>query len=355
MKEYLGEGTIKLPYKSKRAAITGLGTYVPAKVLYNRDLEKMVDTSDEWISTRTGIKKRRIANPEEATSDLCREASIRAMADAGLKPEDIDLVLVATVTPDMAFPATACLVQDAIGAKSAAAFDLEAGCSGFIYGLAIGSQFIENGVYNHVLIVGAETFSRIVNWEDRNTCVLFGDGAGACILSAVQGDWGVEAIHLGADGAGGKFLTQPAGGSRLPASAETVDQRLHTIHMNGPEVFKSAVRIMAEASQTVLGKCGLGPEAVDVFIPHQANIRIIEATAHRLHLPMEKVIVNIHRYGNLSSGSIPIALDEAYRERRIRRGDIVLLVAFGAGLTWGATVLKWYKPVPPADGTTGSE
>ncbi|MBC7341739.1 MAG: ketoacyl-ACP synthase III [Clostridia bacterium] len=331
---------------SRRAAITGLGSYVPARILTNSDLEKMVDTSDEWISTRTGIKERRIAAPEEATSDLCRVASIRAIADAGLKPEDIDLVLVATVTPDMAFPATACLVQDGIGAKSAAAFDLEAGCSGFLYGLAVASQFIENGVYNHVLIIGAETFSRIVNWEDRNTCVLFGDGAGACILSAVEGDWGVQSIYLGSDGGGGKFLTQPAGGSRLPASAETIRQRLHTIHMNGPEVFKSAVRIMAEASQTALEKCGLRPEAVDVFIPHQANIRIIEATASRLHLPMEKVVVNIHRYGNISSGSIPIAMDEAFRQGKIRQGDIVLLAAFGAGLTWGASVLKWFKQPP---------
>lgn len=325
------------------AGILGTGSYVPEKVITNHDLEQIVDTSDEWITTRTGIKERRQARPDQATSDLCLEAASRALADANTAPEEIDLVIVATVTPDMMFPATACLVQERLGATRAGAFDLEAGCSGFMYGLVLASQMVATGSLRKVLLIGAETFSRIINWEDRSTCVLFGDGAGAAVIGPVAEGLGVLSFCLGSDGEGGKWLYQPAGGSRLPASAETVAKKLHTIHMHGNEVFKYAVRVMEEASLTALSRCGLTPQDIDFFVPHQANTRIIEAARKRLDIPPEKAFLNIHRYGNLSSASIPLALDEASKAGLLHFGDTVLLSAFGAGFTWGAAVLKWAK------------
>ncbi|HHW91188.1 MAG TPA: ketoacyl-ACP synthase III [Firmicutes bacterium] len=325
----------------RSVGIVGVGSALPEKVITNGDLEKMVDTSNQWITTRTGIKERRIASPETATSDLALTAGRRAMERAGIEPEELDLILVATTTPDMAFPSTACIVQAGLGAYNAAAFDLEAACSGFLYGLAIGEQFISSGVYETVLIIGAEVLSKIVNWSDRNTCVLFGDGAGACVLRPVTAGKGILSHYLGADGRGVKLLQLPAGGSRLPASAATVEQGLHYIEMQGAEVFKFAVRIMGEASLEALRRAGLAREEVDLLVPHQANHRIIMAAAKRLGLTPEQVIVNLDRYGNMSAASIPVALEEAVSEGRIRDGDNVLLVGFGAGLTWGAAVLKW--------------
>lgn len=328
----------------RRAGILGTGSYLPERVISNAELEKMVDTSDEWIRTRTGIQQRHQAAPQEATSDLCLVAARRALDDAGIAPDDIDLVMVGTVTPDMAFPATACLVQSALGLGRAGAFDLEAGCSGFMYGLTLGNAMIAAGACNYILLMGAETFSRIINWTDRSTCILFGDGAGAVVLGPVATDGlGILCTYLGADGDGGKWLYQPAGGSRRPATVETVQQRLHTIHMNGNEVFKYAVRMMEEASLEALRQCGLTSRDIDYFIPHQANARIVEAAAKRLHLPPEKVYVNIHTTGNISSASIPVALDEARRAGRLHYGETILLTSFGAGFTWGASVIKWNR------------
>jgi len=325
----------------RSVGIVGVGSALPEKVLTNGELEKMVATSNQWIMTRTGIRERRIAGPETATSDLALLAGRRALEEAGIGPEELDLILVATTTPDMAFPSTACLVQAGLGAYRAAAFDLEAACSGFLYGLAIGEQFIASGAYETVLVIGAEVLSRIVNWSDRNTCVLFGDGAGACVLRPVTAGKGILSHYLGADGRGGGLLQLPAGGSRLPASAATVEQGLHYIHMQGGEVFKFAVRIMGEASLEALRRAGVAPDELDFLVPHQANHRIIMAAVKRLGLSPEQVIVNLDRYGNMSAASIPVALEEAVRDGRIRDGDNVLLVGFGAGLTWGAAVIKW--------------
>ncbi|MCL6636254.1 MAG: ketoacyl-ACP synthase III, partial [Peptococcaceae bacterium] len=275
------------------AGIAGLGTCVPGRVLTNAQLEQMVDTSDEWIRTRSGIRERRIADPGQATSDLAAVAGMRALEDAGVSPAEVDLVIVATNTPDMFFPATACLVQDRIGAKNAGAFDLAAGCTGFIYAVAAASQFVAAGSCRTVLVIGAETLSRITNWEDRNTCVLFGDGAGAAVVRPAPEGSGILACRLRSDGSGGAHLLMPAGGSRRPASRETVDAKEHYIHMNGREVFKFAVRVMGEAAEEVLAAAGLEKSDLDFFIPHQANIRIIEAAAKRLGLPMEKVLVNV--------------------------------------------------------------
>lgn len=333
------------------AGIIGTGSYLPEEVITNQDLEQIVDTSDGWIRERTGIRERRRAAKDQATSDLCLEAARRALADAGIGPEEVDLIIVATVTPDMAFPATGCLLQDQLGAKKAWAFDLEAGCSGFIYGLALGSQLIATGYSRYILLVGAETFSRIINWADRNTCVLFGDGAGAVVLGPVPAGFGILASQMAADGGGGRLLFQPAGGSRLPATEETVRQRLHTIHMQGREVFRFAVRYMEEISLAVLEECGLKPADIDLFIPHQANWRIIDATRRRLGLPEEKVVVNLDRYGNMSSASIPVALDEVSRGQRLKRGDCILMATFGAGFTWGAAVLKWSKDTVNGSGS----
>lgn len=325
----------------RRVAIVGTGSYAPEKILTNADISKMVDTNDEWIKTRTGIKERRIIGKDEATSDIATKAAIRALDSAGIEPSEIDLIIVATVTPDFLFPATACIVQYNIGAKNAAAFDLEAACSGFIYSLSIGNSFITAGVYDNILIIGAEVFYNFLDWEDRTTCVLFGNGAGAAILRPTLKENCIIANYLGADGSGKDTVKIPAGGSRLPASQETVIEKLHYIKMRGNEIFKFAVREMSNSVITVLKQCDVSPGEIDWLIPHQANIRIIRAVAKRLSLPMEKVIVNIDRYGNTSAASIPIALDEAVRDGKIKDGDTIAMVAFGGGLTWAASVVKW--------------
>ncbi|NLK07626.1 MAG: ketoacyl-ACP synthase III [Firmicutes bacterium] len=314
---------------------------VPEKILTNADLEKMVETTDEWITTRTGIKERRIAAPGEATSDLATRAARQALEGAGVEPEQLDLIIVATVTPDMSFPATACIVQMELGADNAAVFDLSAGCSGFVYALDIAARTIESGAYERVLIIGADVLSKITDWSDRSTCVLFGDGAGAAVVGPVQNGKGLLAADLGAVGKSGHFLTLPAGGSRTPASVETVEGGQHYIHMHGNEVYKFAVRVMGETTKKALAKCGLTSKDIDVFIPHQANIRIIDAACRRLGIEDEKVFVNVHAYGNTSAASVPIALYEAYHEGLIHDSDIVALVGFGAGLTWASAILKW--------------
>ncbi|WP_018883543.1 beta-ketoacyl-ACP synthase III [Paenibacillus massiliensis] len=325
----------------KSVGIIGTGKYVPEKVLTNSDLEKIVETSDEWIVSRTGIRERHIAAPEQATSDLAYEAAVRALASAGLTAEELDLIIVATITPDMAFPSTACILQDKLGAKGAAAFDLSAACSGFVYGLATANGFIQTGMYKNALIIGADCLSRITDYTDRNTCVLFGDGAGAVVIGEVPEGRGFKSFDLGAEGAGGGLLKLEAGGSRLPATTETIENKLHYIYMNGREVFKFAVRVMASATDVVLEKAGYAKEDIDIFVPHQANIRIIQSAMQRLELPAEKVVVNVDKYANTSAASIPLALVEAAEEGRIKEGDRVLMVGFGGGLTWGASVLVW--------------
>lgn len=321
--------------------IIGTGKYVPERILTNQDLEKMVETNDEWIVTRTGIRERRLAAAEEATSDLALHASKKAIAAAGLTPEDIDLIIVSTITPDMFFPSTACLLQDKLGAKKAAAFDLSAACSGFIYGLATASNMIATGMYKHVLVVGAETLSRITDYTDRNTCILFGDGAGAVVLGQVEEGRGFRSFELGADGSGGELLKVCGGGSRVPASAESLSAKQHYIQMAGNDVFKFAVRIMGSAAEDALQKAGMTKEDITLLVPHQANIRIINSAVNRLDLSDDKVMVNLDKYGNMSAASIPVALAEAVEQNRVKEGDCLVLVGFGGGLTWGASVLVW--------------
>ena len=323
-----------------KAGILGVGSYLPEKIISNFDLEKIMDTSDEWIRTRTGIKERRVADENEATSDLATKAALNAIKDANLTPEDIDLIIVATITPDMIFPSTACLVQANIKATKAACFDLEAACSGFIYGMTVAKQFIEINTYKHVLVIGAEALSRILDYEDRSTAILFGDGAGAVVMGSVN-EGGVLSTNLGSDGNGKDYLNIPAGGSKNPASEETLKNRLHYVKMAGNDVFKFAVRIMQEASIKCVESANLNLQDIDYLIPHQANIRIIEVSAKRLKLNRDKVYVNLDRYGNMSAASIPVALDEAYREGKIKKGDNIVLVGFGGGLTWGASVVRW--------------
>lgn len=315
--------------------IIGTGKYVPEKILTNSDLEKMVDTNDEWIVSRTGIKERHIAAPDQATSDLAYEAAIKALESAGMTGSDLDLIIVATITPDSSFPSTACILQDKLGAKGAAAFDLSAACSGFVYGLASATSFIQSGMYNNALVIGADCLSRITDYTDRNTCVLFGDGAGAVVVGEVPEGRGFKAFDLGAEGSGGSLLQMEGGGSRLPATAETVENKKHYINMNGREVFKFAVRVMGTATIEVLRKAGMERTDVDLFVPHQANIRIIQSAMQRLELPEEKVVVNVDKYANTSAASIPLALVEAAEEGRMKAGDTVLMVGFGGGLTWG--------------------
>ncbi|KIL35257.1 3-oxoacyl-ACP synthase [Cohnella kolymensis] len=319
--------------------ILGTGKYVPERCLTNQDLEQMVDTNDEWIVSRTGIRERRIAAEHEATSDLAYEASVRALQRAGITADQLDLIIVATVTPDMFFPSTACLLQERLGAKKAAAFDLSAACSGFIYGLANATGFIKMGMYQKVLVVGAECLSRITDYTDRNTCILFGDGAGAVVLGEVPEGRGFKSFELGADGSGGELLRIPGGGSRLPSSEQTVADRRHFLEMNGRDVFKFAVRVMGNSAEVALSKAGLGTEDIDMLIPHQANIRIIQSALERLHLSQDKAMINLDRYGNVSAASIPLALAEAVEEGRVKEGDCLVLVGFGGGLTWGASVL----------------
>ena len=325
------------------AGIIGVGSYLPEKTLTNQDLEKIVDTSDAWIIERTGIRTRHIAAPSQATSDLAYEAAVRALADAKTKPEELDLIIVATETPDYKYPSTACLLQARLGAKNAACFDLSAGCSGFVYALGIGSQSIVSGLYKKILLVGAETLSRIINWTDRNTCVLFGDGAGAAVLGRVEEGYGILAVDLGADGTSGENLIQPAGGSRNPATHATVDAHDHTIHMNGREVFKFATRRMPRACKTILQKAGKTIDDIALLIPHQANRRIIENAIARLKIDRERVWVNIEKHGNMSAACIPVSLTEAQEAGRLHKGDNVMLVAFGAGLTWAGALVKWAK------------
>lgn len=320
--------------------ILGTGMYVPDRVLTNQELEQMVETNDEWIVTRTGIRERRIAAEHQATSDLAVEAAREALKNAGITAEQLDLIVVATITPDMAFPSTACIIQEKLGAKKAAAFDLSAACSGFIYGLANASNFIANGMYKYALVIGAECLSKITDYTDRNTCILFGDGAGAVVLGEVEEGRGFKSFELGADGAGGELL-KVCGGSRNPLSQELLDQRSHYIYMEGREVFKFAVRIMGSAAEESLRKAGMDKNDIDYLVPHQANIRIIQSALQRLELSEDKCVVNVDRYGNVSAGSIPIALAEADRENRFKKGDRLVLVGFGGGLTWGASTLVW--------------
>ena len=325
----------------RSVGIWGLGKGLPERVMTNQDWEELVDTSDEWIQARTGIKERRIVGADQVTSDLAFEAARAALEDAEVTPEELDLIIVATVTPDMLFPATACLLQDRLGAKKAGAFDLEAGCTGFVYGLVVGQQFIATGAAEKVLVIGAETLSKIMDWEDRATCVLFGDGAGAAVLGPCRTGTGILSSCLGSDGSGGDVLKMPAGGSLHPASAQTVANGMHFLQMNGREVFKFAVRAMKNSAEVACERAGLDLDAIDCYIPHQANSRIITASAGRLGIPIGKVFVNLSDYGNTSSASIPIAMVEAAESNAFGPNDHVLLVGFGAGLTWGALVVKW--------------
>src|SRR5438105_4404581 len=328
-------------FRGRTCSITAVGSYVPEKILTNADLERMVDTSDEWITTRTGIKQRRIAAANEHTSHMAAKAALRALSRGGISPEQIDLIIVATITPDMPFPATACLVQQQIGAYRAAAFDIEAACSGFIYALEIGQQFIMSRTYDTILVVGAEKLSSIIDWTDRNTCVLFGDGAGAAILQSRPNSHGLLTVCMGADGSKAGLLSMPGGGSRCPATPQSVDARLHYLRMDGKETFKNAVNAMFQAAQEALRRCEIDVSRIKCIIPHQANRRIIDAVAERLGAQPEQVFVNLHKYGNTSAASVAIALDEAVQSGRINRGDLILLIVFGAGLTWGAAVIEW--------------
>ncbi|HEX3890023.1 MAG TPA: beta-ketoacyl-ACP synthase III [Verrucomicrobiae bacterium] len=328
-------------FVGRTCSITGVGSYVPAEILTNADLEKMVDTTDEWITTRTGIKERRRAAKDEFTSDMAAKAAQRAMTMAGVTGDQIQLIIVATITPDMPFPATACLVQQKIGAKRAAAFDLEAACSGFIYGLEVAQQFINSRTYDTVLVIGAEKLSSIVNWKDRNTCVLFGDGAGAAILQNRENSHGLLTAVMGADGEKADLLFMPGGGSRCPATADSVAAKLHYLQMEGKETFKNAVQAMQSAATEVLRRCEIDITQIKCVIPHQANRRIIEVVGERLGATPEQVFVNLDKYGNTSAASVAIALDEAVSSGKIQRGDLILLIVFGAGLTWGAAVIEW--------------
>lgn len=322
-----------------KARIIGTGSYLPERVLSNRDLEQMVETSDEWIVTRTGVKERRLARSDEYASDMGLRAALQAMESAGISPEAIDLILVATITPDYVFPSTACLLQARLKAVNAAAVDLQAACTGYIYALSQAKAYIDSGLYKNILIVASEKLSSIVNYRDRNTCVLFGDGASACVVSHAGKGLLIREVRLGADGELAELLILPAGGSRQPATAETVSSELHFLKMEGKEVFKHAVRRMESASKQCLDSAGLPESQISWLIPHQANIRIIDAIAKRFEVPADRVYLTVHKYGNTSSSSIGIALDEFLREKPVAEGENVLLTAFGAGLTWGASVL----------------
>ncbi len=327
--------------QNQRASITGVGSYLPGKVLTNYDLEKMVDTSDDWIIQRTGIKERRIVENGQITSDLATQASLRAMEDAGVSPNDLDLIITSTITPDHIFPSTSCYIQQKIGASRASAFDILAACAGFIYALSIGQSFVNSGAMETVLVVGAECLSKITDYTDRTTCVLFGDGAGAVIIQKSRTKHEILSTSLAADGSQADVLIMPGGGSKTPASIESVQQRTHYIQFKGKEVFKLAINNITNLILETVEKNGLSLEDIDLIIPHQSNLRIIEATMEKLGLPMEKAFVNIDKYGNTSSASIPIAIDEARKEGRLSKGDIVALVAFGGGLTWGSSIIRW--------------
>ena len=331
----------KFNFQGRTCSITGVGSYVPERILTNADLEKRVDTSDEWITTRTGIKQRRLAADNEFTSDMAAKAATRAMQKAGVTPDQLDLIIVATITPDMVFPSTACLVQRKIGAGRVAAFDLEAACSGFIYGLEIAQQFIMSRTYDTVLVIGAEKLSSIVDWEDRNTCVLFGDGAGAAVLQNRPQAHGLLTAVMGADGDKADLLFMPGGGSQCPATAASVASRLHYLRMEGKETFKNAVQAMQTAAEEALRRCEIDISRIKCIIPHQANRRIIDAVAERLGAKPEQMFINLDKYVNTSAASVAIALDEAVESGQVQRGELILLVVFGAGLTWGAAVIEW--------------
>ncbi len=323
------------------ARITGTGSYAPKKVITNHDLEKLVDTSDEWIMDRTGIKERRIAEKDQTTSDLAYEASQKALKAAGLSARDLDLILVATMTPDTILPSMGCVLQEKLGAKKAAAFDISAACSGFIYGMSIASAFIQSGTYKNILLVGAEILSRYTDWEDRTTCILFGDGAGAVVIQRHAGKRGILSTHLHSDGSFGDLIRVPAGGASHPASHDTIRKRMHFIRMRGNETFKAAVRALEAVVQETLEHNKVKPEDIDYLVPHQANLRIILAMAQRLNMPMEKVVLTLPKYGNTSAASIPMALDEAVRDGRIKENHLLLFEAFGGGLTWASALVRW--------------
>ncbi len=327
----------------RKAIIRGTGRYLPEKVLTNFDFEKFLDTSDEWITTRTGIKQRHIADEEESTSDLAVKSSELAIQKAGIEKSEIDLIIVSTFTPDMPLPSTACFVQHKLGLKNCGAFDIAAACSGFCYGLSIAKQFIENGIYDNILLVGAETMSRFTDYKDRGSCILFGDGAGAFIISAYEGteEKGIEYTHLSADGAGWDLLYIPAGGTKEPASTHTVEERKHYIKLKGREIYKFAVQKMQFLIGDAMEKCNLTVDDIDLIVPHQVNKRIIDSACQHLGFPVDKVYMNIDRMGNTSAASIPIAFDEAVEQGRIKAGDTVLMVAFGAGLTWASALVRY--------------
>lgn len=327
------------------AHITGWGMAIPEKVLSNHELTQMVETSDEWIRSRTGIEERRIASGDQTTASLASDAALRALRMANLHPSRVDLIIVSTSSPEHIFPATACLVQDRIGAMNAGAFDLLAACTGFIYALDMAAQAIRSGSIKNALVIGSETLSRIVNWEDRDTCILFGDGAGAFVLQASEKPGGVMASVLRSDGSGGELLSVPGGGSRFPTNQESLNRGLHFIHMNGREVFRFATRVMAQATEEVVEASNLNKEVIDLIIPHQANYRIIEAASRSLKIPIEKFMINLDRYGNTSTASIPVATCEALQQGRLKEGDNVIFVGFGAGLTWGALAVQWTGPL----------
>jgi 3-oxoacyl-[acyl-carrier-protein] synthase-3 len=325
----------------RRASITAVGRCLPARIMTNQELERIVDTTDEWIRTRTGIGKRHVAEKGTGTSELAVEAAREALRRRGVEPSEIDLIIVATVTPDMPFPATACLVQDKLKATRAWGFDISAACSGFLYALTMGAQFVQNGAHQKVLVIGADVMSSILNYEDRTTCVLFGDGAGAVLLEPREDGTGVLDFYHEVDGSGGCYLNMPGGGSLHPASHETVDKKMHYVQQQGQHVFKYAVRKFAEATKHLLDRNGLTPADVDQFVAHQANVRIIDAASERLGFPAAKVVKNIHRYGNTTAATIPLALGTALDEGRIRKGDLVLMASVGAGFTVGTTLLRW--------------
>jgi len=327
--------------KDVRVMIAGTGSYLPERILTNAELEQMVDTNDEWIRTRTGMRERRIARPDEATSDMAAAAARLALADAGVSAADLDLVVIGTSTPDMLFPSTACLVQSAIGAGQALCFDLSAACSGFLYSLETARALLQSGLYRNALVIGADKMSAVTDWSDRGTCILFGDGAGAVVLQPTVTHRGIMATVSGADGSLGDLLMIPGGGSRMPATASSVAEHQHTVKMAGNNVFKHAVRCMTEAGQAALAKAGLTAADVKWMIPHQANMRIIQAISERVSIPMDRIVVNLDRYGNTTAATVPVALDEAVRDGRIQRGDVLLIVVFGGGFTWGSMVLEY--------------
>jgi 3-oxoacyl-[acyl-carrier-protein] synthase-3 len=324
-----------------RSRIISTGSYLPEKVLSNSEMEKMLDTSDEWITERTGIRERRIADSTQAASDLAYEASRIALERAGLGPEDIDLIIVATITGDMPFPSTACFLQDKLGATNAAGFDINAACSGFLYSLYIADSFIKSGKHRRILVAGTEVLSKITDWDDRRTCVIFGDGAGAVIVGPSDDDSGLLSININSDGKMWDLIHVPGGGSRNPVSQSSIEQRMHYIKMKGNETFKVAVRTLEDIALKTLEENDIDPSSLSLLIPHQANLRIIQATADRLKVPMDKVFINLDKYGNTSAASIPIALDEALQSGRIKEGDYILLEAFGGGLTWASALIKW--------------